>query len=334
MSEKIHEPIPPPIACEVDPRANLSDVERELYHDVLKHFSDPAYQIPGLEKGELTEAEQFWLSYECLLRYLRAVKWKSAAAAIQRLEATLEWRREYGIYDTVSSSYVEPEAVTGKQVLFGYDVRGRPALYLFPSRQNTDEPTRQIQFTVWMLERTIDLMSPGVETLALLINYGDKAKNPSLGVARTVLNILQDHYPERLGAALILNVPFLLNAFYKLINPFIDPVSREKMKFNPEAVNDNLFTGDMLMSEWWGGDQDFEYVHEKYWPALVGTCDSRRAAWLEKWRALGGKVGIKEWDYKNSETAPIVATKEVVESEKVAEAPTPETTVMVIAANL
>ncbi|KAF8071928.1 CRAL-TRIO domain-containing protein [Lyophyllum atratum] len=322
MSEKVYEPIAPPVICEADPRANLSDTERDMYNSVLEHFSDPAYQIPTLEKGELTEAEQFWLSCECLLRYLRATKWKSAAAAIQRLDATLKWRREYGIYEDVSASFVEPEAVTGKQVLFGYDSRGRPGLYLFPSRQNTVEATRQIQFTVWMLERTVDLMGPGVETLDLLINYGDKSKNPSLGVARTVLNILQDHYPERLGAALILNVPFLLNAFYKLINPFIDPVSREKMKFNPQVVKDNIFTGDMVMAEWWGGDRDFEYCHDKYWPALVGMCESRRQNWLDKWKALGGKVGVKEWDYKGGAMAPVVADEpRAIESEKVSEAP-------------
>ncbi|KAG6817660.1 hypothetical protein H0H87_005417 [Tephrocybe sp. NHM501043] len=325
MSDKVYEPILPPTVCDTDPRATLTDVEQQLYDEVLKHFSDTAYSIPGIEeKGELIEAEKFWLSRECLLRYLRAVKWKTSSAAILRLEATLKWRREYGIYDAVSASHVEPEAVTGKQVLFGYDVRGRPALYLFPSRQNTDEPKRQIEFTVWMLERTIDLMNPGVETLALLINYGDKAKNPSLGVARSVLNILQDHYPERLGAALILNVPWMLQAFYKLINPFIDPVSREKMKFNPRAVEDNLFTGDMLMSEWWEGDCDFEYTHEKYWPALVKLSASRRESWLEKWRALGGVVGLKEWEYKEGTTTmAAVGETEVADSEKVAVDPAP-----------
>ncbi|KAG6849783.1 hypothetical protein H0H93_005169 [Arthromyces matolae] len=317
MSEKVYEPLKPPAACDTDPRANLSDVEQGLYDEVLEHFSDSTYSLPEQEKGGLTEAEKFWLSRECLLRYLRAVKWKTAKAAIQRLEATLKWRREYGIYDVVTASHVEPEAVTGKQVLFGFDVRGRPGLYLFPSRQNTDGPERQIQFTVWMLERTIDLMSPGVETLALLINYGDKAKNPSLGVARTVLNILQEHYPERLGAALILNVPFLLNAFYKLIGPFIDPVSREKMKFNPNVVEDGLITGDNLMKVWWGGDCEFEYEHEKYWPALVDLCESRRNSWLEKWRALGGTVGLKEWDYKGGAQAP--QELEVDDTEKVAE---------------
>lgn len=50
-----------------------------------------------------------------------------------------------------------------------------------------------------------------------------------------MLNILQNHYPERLGLALILNVPWLVDMFFKLIKPFIDPVTRDKMWFNPKA---------------------------------------------------------------------------------------------------
>jgi hypothetical protein len=42
------------------------------------------------------------------IRYLRATKWSSAKAAIERLEATLRWRREFGIYD-LSAEQVEPE---------------------------------------------------------------------------------------------------------------------------------------------------------------------------------------------------------------------------------
>jgi len=94
----------------------------------------------------------------------------------------LKWRREFGIYgDIVSAKHVEPEvcgqhyhiempegitpfqAVTGKEIVFGYDTKGRPGFYMIPSRQNTDEATRQIQFAFWMVERCVDLMEPGVE---------------------------------------------------------------------------------------------------------------------------------------------------------------------------
>lgn len=45
----------------------------------------------------------------CPARYLRATKWKTSTAAIQRLEVTLKWRREYGIYDVLTAEHIEPE---------------------------------------------------------------------------------------------------------------------------------------------------------------------------------------------------------------------------------
>ncbi|KAF9000594.1 CRAL-TRIO domain-containing protein [Cyathus striatus] len=271
-----------------------------MYDEVLNKFSNEEYSLPDVESGMLTEVEKFWLTRECLLRYLRASKWK-VPVAIKRLEATLKWRREFGMYDSVNADHVEPEAVTGKEVIFGFDVTGRPALYMLPSRQNTEESPRQIQYAFWMIERTIDLMPAGVENLAFLINYADKAKNPSMSTSRTVLNILQDHYPERLGRAIVINIPFLINTFLKIIMPFVDPVTREKVKINPQVIKEGMFEKSMIMTEWWGGDQDFEYVHEKYWPALLKMCDNRRNRWMEKWKKLGAKVGIREWDYKREE---------------------------------
>jgi hypothetical protein len=42
-------------------------------------------------------------------RYLRATKWNSANVAIERLEGTLKWRREFGVYDDSMAELVEPE---------------------------------------------------------------------------------------------------------------------------------------------------------------------------------------------------------------------------------
>ncbi|KAJ7285060.1 CRAL-TRIO domain-containing protein, partial [Mycena rebaudengoi] len=286
----VYLPIHPPAVGTPSPQATeISDDMRNMHTEVQRHFEDPAYT---LSEKLLVDVEKMWLSYECILRYLRASKWK-VSTAIQRLEATLKWRREYGVYDVVTADLVEPEAVTGKQIQLGFDVSGQPALYLIPSRQNTTEGTRQIQFTVWMLERTIEMMPPGVESLDLLINYADKAKNPSFSVSRSVLSILQDHYPERLGLALILNVPFLLNAFFKLITPFVDPITRNKMKFNPQIIQDGIFSPEMVMSQWWGGECKFEYEHDKYWPAFVAMCNERSKMWMETWKKMGGTVGLK-----------------------------------------
>ena len=43
-----------------------------------------------------------------MCRYLRASNWK-LDTAITRIENTLNWRREYGLYDILNAKLVEPE---------------------------------------------------------------------------------------------------------------------------------------------------------------------------------------------------------------------------------
>ena len=99
--------------------------------------------------------------------------------------------------------------------------------------------------------------------------------------------------------------------------PFVDPVTREKVKSNPDIFGEGIFLPDMLMEKWWGGSQDFDYVHEKYWPSLIELCESRTKEWMRNWRDLGGKVGCKEWDYKQG-NVPLAKHEETDEKEETA----------------
>jgi len=131
-----------------------------------------------------------------------------------------------------------------------------------------------------------------------------------------VLNILQTHYPERLGASLILNVPFLIHAFFKMISPFIDPVTRNKMKFNPKPVQDGLFAADELFKDGgWGGSRDFVWDHEKYWGPFVRMCAEIRDGQMARWRKLGACVGCDERDYKLGEVVDISPAPAEAEAE-------------------
>lgn len=158
-------------------------------------------------------------------------------------------------------------------------------------------------FTITQPETFVDLFL--CRTVALLINFGDRGKNPSISTSLTVLHILQDHYPERLGLSLIINVPFLVNAFFKMVMPLVDPITRAKVKFNPQVFKDGLFSEDQVMKEWWGGEKDFEYKHEDYWKDLVALCETRSKAWEKNWRTLGAKVGESEWAYKQLSSSPL-----------------------------
>jgi len=198
----------PPATIEL-PATPVLTAEQQSKYDTLLEEVKTWKEIPAADGkgGSLKDSEIQWLTRECLLRYLRATKWVVADSS-KRLLDTLKWRREYGV-EELTADHVSPEGETGKEILLGYDNNGRPCHYLNPGRQNTDASPRQVQHLVFMLERVIEVGIPGQEALALLINFKtSKSRSytaPGIGQGREVLNILQTHYPERLGRALIIN---------------------------------------------------------------------------------------------------------------------------------
>ena len=322
---KVQKPIAEkPEAIQPPPENPLTPEQKEMYLTVLRYFSNPELRIPMTEKQAkrkdaetqenskpLTELEKAWLTRECILRYLRATKWV-LKDCIDRITRSIAWRREFGIDklgeengDTVTSDLVSPENVTGKQVILGYENDARPILYLKPGRENTKTSHRQVQHLVFMLERVINFMPPGQDSLALLIDFKEYpdvpksgvSKIPPLGVGKEVLHILQTHYPERLGKALLTNIPWLAWTFLKLIHPFIDPLTREKLVFDEPF--DKYVPVDQL-DVLYGGVLDFTYDHSIYWPALKEISLAKREHYLKRFQKFGGIVGLSEFDLRGT----------------------------------
>lgn len=205
-------PIPRALpTCKPEARAELTDDQKKKYEALLETVKSwteiPATSAKGAKTEPINDTDRLWLTRDCLLRYLRATKW-NVVQAEDRLRGTLTWAREFGLRSNITADYVSPENETGKQVAIGFDINARPCLYLNPGKQNTDfkeHGERQNKHLVFMLERLIDILPPGQESVALLISYRDtsNSKNPPMSQSRQILNILQTHYPERLGRALI-----------------------------------------------------------------------------------------------------------------------------------
>ncbi|CAN9474653.1 unnamed protein product [Alternaria alternata] len=286
----------------------------QLLADVRTWETLPTTSAKGAEESPISDDERIWLTRECLLRYLRATKW-NLPQATQRLRGTLIWRREYGT-DKFTAEYISEENATGKQVLLGFDNEGRPCLYLLPQNQNTKETPKRVEHLVYMLERTIDMHPPGQESLALLIDFRNTGAGgtPSLATAKQVLDILQNHYPERLGRALLTHLPWYVNAFLKLVNPFIDPVTKSKIKPNEPLPNHVPASQLMKVS---GGEVDFKYDHSVYWPALEKLTNERRQQRKERWEKAGKIIGESEiylWGGDEPSLASGTATDTAVEA--------------------
>ena len=64
-------------------------------------------------------------------------------------------------------------------------------------------------------------------------SYGDM--NPAM--AKQFVDLSAVHYPERLGAYLVIDAPYIFEGLWKLVKPWLDPVTVEKIMFIPYDVS-------------------------------------------------------------------------------------------------
>ncbi|CCD25734.1 phosphatidylinositol transporter NDAI_0F04160 [Naumovozyma dairenensis CBS 421] len=316
---------PPESYGKPTPFPKITKEQNVLYRQVLKHFQDENLKLPlntnDLNNNSTADSttsssiglkplgpwEKFWLSRECILRYLRATKW-NPTHAIKNLTETLVWRREIGLtYDSNDPNQLTPDKIaveneTGKEFLLGFDNAKRPLFYMKNGRQNTEPSFRQVQQLIFMMEAAVSLTPQGVEKITVLVDFKaykepgiitDKA--PPISIARACLNVMQNHYPERLAKCVLINIPWFAWAFLKLMYPFLDPATKEK------AIFDEPFENHIEPSQleaMYNGRLDFKYNHDVYWPDMNEKLTNKRNAEFKRFEKFGGLIGLSEFDFK------------------------------------
>jgi hypothetical protein len=133
------------------------------------------------------------------------------------------------------------------------------------------------------------VMGPSVHQTIIIMDFTlyNQAQTVPFSIARETLHILSAHYCERLARCYLVNAPFALKIFLKLLWPFVDDVTRRKLIFaSVTPCDSNAEKGantdggvdemepDPVMLEWidrdmlekaYGGDLDFCYDHDEYW---------------------------------------------------------------------
>ncbi|KAJ2096353.1 hypothetical protein GGI09_004403 [Coemansia sp. S100] len=222
-----------------------------------------------------------WLTASRILIYLRACKGDSQQAMV-RLRDTLEWHSTYRPH-AITPASMRGEGATGKMYINGYDQGGRPLLYMFPHLENTSDAAEHLRYIVFTMEQAIRSMPPGVTKLTIVIDasqFSPLARTVPLSTAREFLNVLEKHYPDRLGRALVLSPPAYFVMFYRLVAPFIDPVTKSKIAFvdakglkrkgrrDGDWVDIRELVDPRMLQLEAGGDWTYKYSQDLYWPVL------------------------------------------------------------------
>ncbi|KAJ3034120.1 hypothetical protein HDV00_005441 [Rhizophlyctis rosea] len=237
-------------------------------------------QVKEIVPSTFTEHEQAyainWLTDACLRRYLVAHKW-NVENAVKGLKDTVTWRKEYGV-DSITPEEVRPESVTGCNYFNGFDKAGRPIIYL-KKRAVSENPELNVRLLVYSIETAINAMPEGIGKLHIIMDFTHytRANSPPLHISRLTLTILQSHYPERLGRIHMMNSPRVFSFFWSLFSPFVDPITRDKIRFvtwdktktfekggkNNSPVLEDIDVN--VLEKDYGGKSEFTFDHDLYW---------------------------------------------------------------------
>lgn len=206
----------------------------------------------------------------CLRRYLEARNW-NVDKSKKMLEETLRWRSTFKP-EEIRWHEVASEGETGKVYRANFlDRHERTVLILRPGKQNTSSHDNQLRHLVYLIENAILNLPEGHEQMVWLIDFSGWSITNSVPIktARETINILQNHYPERLAVAFLYNPPRIFETFWKIVKYFLDPKTFQKVKFVYPKNEESLelmrldFDVEILPAEF-GGRSASQYDHEEF----------------------------------------------------------------------
>ncbi|KAJ3114922.1 hypothetical protein HDU96_001479 [Phlyctochytrium bullatum] len=268
---------PPTITGAVNHRApDPEDAETKLaeLRAMLTREEDPLVPLK-LSEADRADALKY-CDDACLRRHLRARGWDVEKTA-PKLKEAVEWRYDYRPHDS-DPAELKIDSATGNAYVNGFDKLNRPIIYVRKRGEKAEDPWRALKVLFLNLEIAIRLMPPGVETVTLVMDMAQysRANSTPLAVTRYAMNALSTYYPERLGIAYIVNAPWIFNTLWHIVSPFLDPVTRAKIRFvsgitetSRDPAKNPILEGidPAMLEKGYGGDLEFVYDDDEYWAA-------------------------------------------------------------------
>ena len=139
---------------------------------------------------------------------------------------------------------VKTEYNKGYSIIYKTDKLERPVLYVQCNKY--DKNNRILdnvkKFVIWEMEIAVyQLSKPEDEKIVVLFDLLDFSliKTMDYEVVKMFIHILQNNYDEILGLGIIINSPWIFSACWKIIKPWLDPVTAAKIRFmNIEEVTE------------------------------------------------------------------------------------------------
>lgn len=138
-------------------------------------------------------------------------------------------------------SEVAAELAADKAFVQGPDADGRPVIFVRVShhRRARGAAGRVKRFICWVLDVAAATNDPTANPDGKMVGVFDM-RNIAVecldaGALKSIFELLQAHFPERLALMTFVDAPLMFWAVWRVVAPFVDPVTRAKISFASAA---------------------------------------------------------------------------------------------------
>eukprot|EP00889_Picochlorum_renovo_P005344 jgi/Picre1/32374/NNA_007720.t1 len=184
-------------------------------------------------------------------RYIAACK-GDRQFAMQRLRTTAEWRAEHDVdsilqapipyFNVLKQNYVH--AVIGRSkdgMPVVVEGMGKFRETMVALRRHgivpgkSEEIIHQFVFVLEWITKVLDPTEfPKGQFIRIYdmkgIRFSDVADSEAVHLGKQMMDVLENHYPERMAKAFIINVPGFFSALWSMAKPLLDPHTAKKIK--------------------------------------------------------------------------------------------------------
>uniref|UniRef100_A0A3P9MG47 Motile sperm domain containing 2 n=1 Tax=Oryzias latipes TaxID=8090 RepID=A0A3P9MG47_ORYLA len=181
--------------------------------------------------------------------------------ALKMIDDSLQWRKEFGVNDLSESTIPRWMFETGAVFLHGYDKEGNKLFWFKVKLHIKDAKTAldKKKYVAFWLERYAK-KEPGMPLTVVFDMAESGISNIDMDFVKYVVNCFKVYYPKFLSKMVIVDMPWIMNAAWKIVKSWLGPEAISKLKFASKAEVLNYIDPEYLPPHM-GGTDPFKYSY-------------------------------------------------------------------------
>ncbi|XP_040057083.2 motile sperm domain-containing protein 2 isoform X2 [Gasterosteus aculeatus] len=279
--------------AELEQHEGAQDLEKKIEETRLR-FNNEFLQ-DSTDKYDSQDVERLQKDDSLVEGYLQ---WRLYVVddALKMIDESLQWRKEYGVNDITESTIPKWMFEIGAVYLHGYDKEGNKLFWFKVKLHVKDAKTimDKKKYVAFWLERYAK-KEPGMPLTVVFDMAESGLGNIDMEFVKYIINCFKVYYPKFLSKMIIVDMPWIMNAAWKIVKSWLGPEAISKLKFASRSEIQG-FIGLEYLPAHMGGTDPFKYSY----PPLpdddfqTPTCENGPIADEDEAESKEGEIDSKD----------------------------------------